>query len=170
MGLRSYLLKRTVNTAILIVFVILLNFIILAVMPGSAGSIDLIASNPRLTQEQKAAAILREGFRYGIYCAVDKDGNGVPCPIWTKFERYFVQMITFQFGNSYTTGNSVIHDAVSSGKLVNTLLLLGTSSIIAIVIGVFLGVIAARKRGSVFDSSMVTGALQPIPCQPFGWG
>ncbi len=170
MGLRSYLLKRTANTAILIVFVIVLNFIIFAVMPGSAGSIDLIASNPRLSAEQRARAILTEGFRYGIFCSVDENGNGVPCPIWTKFERYFVQMITFNFGNSFQTGNSVIHDAVSTGRLANTLLLLGTSSVIAIIVGVFLGVLAARRRGSIFDSTMVTSALTTYSLPTFWMG
>jgi len=171
LGLRGYILKRTLNTILLVVFVIVLNFIIFTVMPGTQGAIDLIAQNPRLSQEQRTALIAREEERFGLRCGTDpKTGEGIGCPIYTSFERYFVQMITFRFGTSFQTGNSVIHDAVSTGRLVNTLLLLGVSSVIAIVIGIFLGVIAARKRGGVFDSTMVTGALTTFSLPTFWIG
>ena len=171
MGLRSYLMKRTLNTIILVIFVIVLNFIIFEVMPGQQGAIELIVANPKLTQAQKAVLIARDEERFGLRCGTDPaTGAGFPCPIWTKFERYFIQMITFQFGTSFQTGNPVLQDAVGSGRLVNTLLLLGISSVVAIVVGIFLGVIAARKRGSPFDSSMVTGALTTYSLPTFWMG
>jgi peptide/nickel transport system permease protein len=171
MGLRTYLAKRALNTIILVVFVIVLNFIIFEIMPGSQGSIDLIASNPKLTQAQKALLLAREEERFGLRCGTDPNtGAPITCPVWTKFERYFVQMITFQFGSSFQTGNPVIQDAVGSGRLVNTLLLLGTSSVIAIIVGIFIGVVAARRRGSIFDSTMVTGALTTYSLPTFWMG
>ena len=119
MGLRSYLLKRTINTIILVVFVIVLNFIIFTVLPGSAGSIELIASNPHLNPQQRQILLQKEELRYGLICGVDSTGATIPCPVWVKFEKYFVQMVTFQFGNSYKTGNPVVTDIISSGRLAN---------------------------------------------------
>src|SRR2546425_6025862 len=159
MGLRGYLVKRTINTLLLIVFVIVLNFVIFELMPGTQGVIETIESNPKLTPEHRQALILQEEERYGLVCGVNEHGDGIPCPIWAQFGKYFISMITFNFGSSFQTGNPVVKDIIGSEKLANTLMLLGSSSVLAIIIGVFLGVIAAKKRGSLLDSGMVTASL-----------
>ena len=170
MGLRGYLLKRLLNTIVLVVFVICVNYVIFEEIPGTQGAIALLAENPKIPPETKAIIIAREETRFGIRCATNPDGSGVPCPIWTKFEHYFISMATFQFGRSFQTGNTVVHDLVNTGRLVNTLTLLGASSIMAIIIGVFLGAIAARKRGGLFDSSMVTTSLTTFSLPTFWLG
>ena len=170
MGLRGYLLKRILNTVVLIVFVIVLNFMIFELLPGDIAAIDLLASNPRLSPHERDLLLARQELRFGLRCATNPDGSGVPCPIYTKFERYFVSLLTFQFGNSFVSGYPVTHDILSSGKLVNTLLLLGTSSVLAILIGVFLGVVSARKRGGILDSTMVTTSLTTYSLPTFWIG
>ncbi len=168
MGFRGYLAKRTINTIILVIFVIVLNFIIFEVMPGAQGSIDELVQNPKIPQADKQRFIIEEETRFGLRCGTDPNTHaGIPCPIWTKFGKYFIAMVTFNFGTSFQTGNTVIHDIVSTGRLVNTLLLLGVSSVVAIVIGVFLGVLAARKRGSMFDSAWVTASLTTFSLPTF---
>lgn len=171
MGFRGYLIKRVINTLILILFVIALNFIIFEVMPGQSGSIQALAQNPKIPAEARQQFLLDEETRLGLICGVDPKTNiGIPCPIWTKFERYFVAMVTFNFGTSFQTGNPVVKDIVQSGRLVNTLLLLGVSSVIAIVLGVFLGTLAAKKRGSMFDSAWVTTSLTTFSLPTFWMG
>jgi len=168
-GFRGYLLKRTINTLILVLFVIVLNFVIFELMPGQQGSLAALAQNPKIPPEAKAKFILSEGQRLGIYCDV-KDGVGIPCPIWTKFEKYFIAMVTFNFGVSFQTGSPVTHDILQSGRMTNTLLLLGVSSVIAIILGVFLGTLAAKKRGSFFDSAAVTTSLTTFSLPTFWMG
>jgi len=68
-------------------------------------------------------------------------------------------MITFNFGNSFQTGDPITQDMIQTGRLTNTLLLIGVSSVIALALGIFLGVISAKKMGSVLDSSLVTTSL-----------
>jgi peptide/nickel transport system permease protein len=68
-------------------------------------------------------------------------------------------MLTFNFGISFRTQHPVVQDMIQSGKLYNTLLLLGSSTVLSIVIGIFLGVIAARRRGSGFDTANVSSSL-----------
>ena len=157
MGFRGYLIKRTINTLVLILFVILLNFVIFELLPGQQGSIAAIAENPKLPQAVRKQIVFDEELRLGLVCGGTAD-NPVPCQIWDKFAKYFVAMVTFNFGYSFQTGNPVIQDIVQSGRLENTLLLLGVSSVIAIVVGIFLGTLAARKRGSMFDSAWVTAS------------
>jgi peptide/nickel transport system permease protein len=169
MGLRGYLLKRTINTVILILFVIVVNFIIFEAIPGETGAIQLLAENPKLPPATKEHIIQVEEQRFGIICPTASDPMA-HCPVWTKFERYFVQMLTFQFGISFQSGNTVVHDLASTGKLANTLTLLGVSSVISIIIGIFLGVLTARRRGGAFDGSMVTASLTTYSLPTFWLG
>jgi len=169
LGFRGYLIKRTINTLVLILFVILLNFVIFELLPGQQGSIAAIAENPKLPQAVRKQIVFDEELRLGLVCGGTAD-NPVPCQIWDKFAKYFVAMVTFNFGYSFQTGNPVIQDIVQSGRLENTLLLLGVSSVIAIVVGIFLGTLAARKRGSMFDSAWVTASLTTFSLPTFWMG
>src|SRR2546428_4772321 len=101
-------------------------------MPGVQGAIAALQGNPRATPQ--GFKILAD--RYGLNASPE-----------TRFLNYFWSMLTFNFGNSYNTQHLVLTDMISSGKLANTLLLLGSSTVLSIVIGIFLGVLAARRRG-----------------------
>jgi len=169
MGVRGYLAKRTINTLILVLFVIFLNFVIFELMPGEAGAIDNLVGSPKLMGPARDAVIQAEKIRLGLLCPMGNNTYG-PCPLSTKFERYFTAMVTFNFGYSFQTGQPVIHDLAQTGRLTNTLLLLGTASAIAIVLGVFLGSLSARKRGSMFDSAAVTTSLTTFSLPTFWMG
>src|SRR5574341_595295 len=148
MGLRGYLLKRTINTIILIVFVITLNFVIFQLMPGVQGAIANLISNPRRTDNTSVERLLK---LYNI-CKDFVNGECVPNTLWDRFSTYFVNMLTFQFGDSFQTGKTVMHDMISTGRLVNTLTLLGVATAVSLLIGTLLGVLVAARRGSMFDS------------------
>ena len=167
MGLRAYLLKRLINTIILILFVITLNFIIFELMPGLQGAIVNLISNPKVNQNpaQKEALLKL----YGI-CQSFVNGNCVPYPIQNRFATYFVNMITFQFGDSFQTGQPVLHDMITTGKLENTLILLGTATALSLLIGTLLGVLVASKRGSIIDSGWVTTSLITFSLPTFYMG
>jgi len=145
MGLRGYVLRRSAYTVVLLFFVITLNFFIFEVMPGSP--LDVLA-NPQYLRNPDQ---LDEAIRlFGL----DKG------PV----ERYFIyakNMLTFNFGYAYGVGtisNTLVSAQIAS-RLTNTLLLIGLSSIISIVVGIFLGVYAAARRGGIFDSLQVTSSL-----------
>src|SRR5262249_6037749 len=106
MGFRGYLIKRTINTLILILFVIVLNFVIFELMPGQQGSIAALAQNPKIPQEAKAKFLISEETRLGIICPTASNPSAA-CPVWVKFDKYFMAMITFNFGVSFQTGRPV---------------------------------------------------------------
>ena len=157
------MIKRLINTAILLVFVILLNFAIFELLPGTQGSIANLIQNPRVSPD----ALKHLEIVYGICSGFDASGKCIPASVWDKFTVYFIRMITFNFGTSQQTGAPVLYDIVNSGRLVNTLLLLGVSTAIALVLGIMLGVVAASRRGSLFDSSSVVVSLTTFSLPTF---
>ncbi len=167
MGLRAYLLKRLLNTVILVLFVITLNFIIFELMPGLQGAIVNLISNPKVNQNpaQKEALLKL----YGL-CQSFVNGVCVPNPIQNRFATYFVNMLTFRFGDSFQTGQPVLHDMITTGKLENTMVLLGTATALSLLIGTLLGVLVASKRGSLFDSGWVTTSLVTYSLPTFYMG
>lgn len=158
MGLRGYILKRSINTVILIFFVITVNFVLFELMPGTQGSIEVLASSGRIRSEEQYHRLLNlYGFCNKEIFALNK--TCVATPTHERYLTYVVNMLTFQFGISYQTGHEVVEDIVESGRLANTVLLIGTSSLLSIILGILLGVFAAHKRGGLFDSTSVSSSL-----------
>ena len=155
MGLRGYIVRRLVYTIVLTLFVIVLNWVIFQAMPGLQGAIAALQGNPRATPQ----GFITLQNRYGLNASPE-----------TRFLNYFWSMLTFNFGNSYNTQHLVLTDMISSGKLANTLLLLGSSTVLSIVIGIFLGVLAARRRGGVVDNVAVTASLTTFSLPTFFMG
>jgi len=153
--LRGYIVRRLVYTIVLTLFVIVLNWVIFQAMPGVQGAIAALQGNPRATPQ----GFITLQNRYGLNASPE-----------TRFLNYFWSMLTFNFGNSYNTQHLVLTDMISSGKLANTLLLLGSSTVLSIVIGIFLGVLAARRRGGVVDNVAVTASLTTFSLPTFFMG
>lgn len=166
MGLRGYLLKRLLNTVILVIFVIIVNFVIFELLPGPNGAIQNLIGKPMQNQQ----AIRNLEIQLGLCKGFDANGACIVPSLWDKFVIYFKNMLTFQFGNSQQTGDPVMYDMMSTGRLWNTLELLGTATAISLIIGIFLGVIVASRRGGVFDSSMVTVSLTTFSLPTFFMG
>jgi len=167
-GLRAYILKRALNTIILVLFVIVINFLIFELLPGTSGAIANLVSTGKITNHATVNALLiKDGFCSGFTA----QGQCIPTNVWDQFTSYFRNMLTFQFGVSYQPPNqSIFDEMISSGRLLNTLMLLGASTALSLVIGIFLGVYAAAKRGSLFDSGWVTASLVTFSLPTFFMG
>ena len=166
MGLRGYLVKRLLNTAILVIFVIIVNFAIFELLPGPNGALANLTGrahgNPQAIQNLQINLGLCTGFT--------ADNKCIAPSVWDKFAIYFKNMLTFQFGQSQQSGNSVLSDMISTGRLWNTLTLLGTATAVSLAVGIFLGVLVASRRGTLFDSSMVTVSLTTFSLPTFFMG
>jgi len=156
MGLKGYVCKRIVYMLVLTFLVASFNFILFNMLPGSPLEQFMVkaAGAGRLTPETLAS--LKEKF-------------GIGKPLHEKYFLYVRNMILWDFGESYAGGASV--KATIMDRLPNTLLLMGISSMLAIIVGVLLGVIAAYKRGSFLDTATVTTSLglYAIPIFWIGW-
>ena len=156
MSLRTYLLKRLIYTVVLIFFVIILNWIIFEAMPGLNGTLySVLGQRGRIGPAQQQQQI-------EIY--------GLDKPYWTQFYDYIKALLTFNFGFSSQDNAAVSYDLINSGRLFNTLELLGTSTVMAIVIGTVLGIIISRKRGTSIDNFWVTASLTTYSLPTFFMG
>ncbi len=155
MTLRSYIARRLAYTFVLVIFTIILNWIIFQLMPGLQGAFAALQGRQNTPQEA-----------YDRYIAL----YGLNKPPLDRFLNYFWSMLTLNFGTSFQTNHLVIDDIVQSGRLSNTLLLLGSSTVLSIVIGVFLGVIVSHRRGGVVDNFWVSASLTTFSLPTFWIG
>ena len=82
---------------------------------------------------------------------------GLDQPIWTQYLYYLKNFFSGNFGVSFHYGEPVQN--IIWNRLPNTILLFTTSTILAALAGVFLGKIAAWRRGERTDTVMTIGAL-----------
>lgn len=116
------------------------NFVLFRVLPGDP--LKLIARAGRLSEE--TIARLQEIF-------------GLNQPMWKQYLIYLKNIVTGEFGLSITYHKPVMD--VIGERLGNTLILLAAATVIVILVGVGLGIVAAMRRGSRVDRSLVIGSM-----------
>jgi len=127
MDFGKILAKRFGYGLILLIAVLVLNFTLITIAPGDVA--DSIGGDMG-GADATVIAEIRE--RYGL----DQ-------PFWVQLWRYVSGVATFDLGYSYFYNAPVT--TLILEKLPATLLLVISSQILAIVLGTFLGVVAARK-------------------------
>jgi ABC-type dipeptide/oligopeptide/nickel transport system permease component len=75
---------------------------------------------------------------------------GLDLPLWEQYWNFLVQLLHGDLGNSYVTHNTVAHELLS--RTPSTLALTGSAMLVAIVVGVPLGLVAGIRPGSVLDN------------------
>jgi peptide/nickel transport system permease protein len=136
----GYLARKLAILALTLLAVATFNFILFRVLPGNPIQLQARAGN--LSPE--AIQRLRE-----IY--------GLDQPLISQYFIYLRDVFTGQFGTSITYQRPVID--IIAERMLNTLILLSAATILVIVLGIGLGIVAAARRGSRIDSSVVVGAL-----------
>jgi len=152
MGLRTYILKRSIYSFVLIIFVLILNFAIFELMPGDPMA---LFANPARLKDKVQVEEMRRAW-------------GFDQPLYVRFVKYLSNMLTWQFGISYISMDYISKEVAE--RLLNTFLLVGVSTVFSIIIGLTLGVIAAYKRGGTFDSIAVLSSLTTYSLPTFWMG
>jgi peptide/nickel transport system permease protein len=93
---------------------------------------------------------------------------GLNRPIPAQYWEWFTRLLTGDWGHSYRDGQPVM--AVISSHLWATLELMGASSFVAILIGIWVGVLGAIKRYSLFDYLATVGAMIALSIPTFWFG
>lgn len=130
--MRRYLLKRTVFALATIFIAISVNFLLFRVLPGSAVT--------RLSRVPNASPQLKESLERQF---------GLDKPLWQQYFIYLKQLAHGNLGISYSNQQPVFDNLMRA--LLNTLPLVATGTILAILIGTAAGVFAAVRRGSAAD-------------------
>lgn len=132
LGAARYILSKVGGALISLALVIILGFFLFKLMPGDP--VALMAKERPMTAAQMAQLRAQLGL--------DK-------PLIEQFWNYLVNVFTLNFGTSYVYKQSVA--SLIGQYFWNTILLTGTSAVIAIALGLWLGQRSGWKHGTWFD-------------------
>jgi peptide/nickel transport system permease protein len=127
-----YLLRRLLIAIPSLLGISLILYTVLALAPGDP--FGELASNPNVPPE--VAAALRTQF-------------GLDDPVWLRYLHWLVAMLHGDWGFSFVSRVDV--DALIWQRLPTTLLVIGSSQVLALVIALPVGVYSATRPYSVFD-------------------
>jgi peptide/nickel transport system permease protein len=145
----SYVARKLGWAALTLFFVLTVNFFLFRVMPGDP--VALLARSQRLTPE----AVAEQKALYGL----DQ-------PMLQQFLTYLWQTLTGHLGSSLVSGQPVTR--VIGARVWPTVLLVGTGTTLAILVGVLAGIRAGWFRGTRFDRGSLYGSML-LYSTPEGW-
>src|SRR5258705_2640587 len=146
-----YVANRLMQAMLLLVIVSALGFAILHLAPG--GPLSQFAVSSQMSQEDLA----RVPGQLGL---------DPPLPI--QYLDWFGRMLRGDWGRSYRDGEAVL--SVIGSHLGATLELMTTATVIAILLGCWIGVLGAVRRYSLFDSLATVGAMIALSIPTFWFG
>ncbi|MFO8069549.1 MAG: ABC transporter permease [Alkalibacterium sp.] len=130
--MKKYILKRVGMSVVTLLIIVLVLFTLMQLLPGSP------FNDERLSIEQQQVLMTKYGLN-----------DSVP----VQFFRYVKNMLTGDFGKSYTISKDTDVSLLLQSRLPTSLLLGGLSILLGSVAGLFLGVAAALKHNSLLDSA-----------------
>ena len=144
-----YLGRKVLQAILTIVFVVILNFLLFRMMPGSPERILL--RNPHLNQQTVAAA----RAKWGLDKPLLPIGISISPPSLTlnaesQLVSYLEATASGDFGLSFQFRGKSVVDVISA-RFWPTIILIGLAELIAIVVGLTLGSMAGWKRGGGLD-------------------
>ncbi len=155
-----YILQKVAWALLTIAFVVVLNFFLFRVLPGDPARAGL--RDPRLTAQAVEAIRVRYGLdKPVINCFQQLNplqlGDCLVNPLDTQFFIYVGNLLRGELGISYHSNQPVLD--VLLERLWNTVLLIGAGQVLAIVIGIVLGVLASWKVRTGLDYGALVGGL-----------
>jgi peptide/nickel transport system permease protein len=153
MGLKEYVGKRVGQGIITIILAVVLNFILFRIMPGDPTR--AVSGDPRVDTATRLALIAKFGL--------DR-------PLFEQFFLYLMNLMKGEFGISFVQIGRPVIDIILGRKMINTLVLMGSSMFLAFILGITIGVVAAWKRGTKIDISFIVFSLTTYSMPVFWFG
>jgi len=151
MSLRRYVVRRTLLTLPILLGVSVLTFGLVKLLPGTP--VDYVL------QFQEATPELRASLRAQYH--LDE-------PLWKQYLLWLNDVLHLDFGDRVVSDRSV--SAAIAERLPETLVLGGAAFLIALLVGVPAGVVAAVRRGTLLDEGSRVVALAGIATPNFWLG
>jgi peptide/nickel transport system permease protein len=150
-GRGTYLVAKVGWAVLTLALVITFNFVLFRILPGDPAR--SVAHDPRVSPGTLAALTARFGLDKPLF--LDLDGGN---PFDSQFVAYVGRLAEGDLGVSYNFRDRPVADMLGIG-LVNTLWLILPAQILAILIGVAAGLVAAWRRGTPLDAGALTIGL-----------
>ncbi|HVY99511.1 MAG TPA: ABC transporter permease subunit [Dongiaceae bacterium] len=129
----------------------LLTFVLIHSIPGDP--IQMMLGEKVIDPARKAAMLAQYGLDQ---------------PLWVQFLQYIWHVMQGDFGKSIVTKNPVLDDFFSLFPA--TIELSVCAMVFAIAVAIPAGVLAAEKRGSIYDHTLMGAALTGYSMPIFWWG
>jgi peptide/nickel transport system permease protein len=125
---------RRLGAAIPVVIgITLIAFVLVHVVPGDPAKVILYGANASPEQ----IATLRQQL-------------GLDDPLWRQYADFAINLVHGNLGTSFLTQTPVSHELLSRAP--STLILTATSMLVAVLVGVPLGLVAGMRPGSILDT------------------
>lgn len=147
----AFLFKRLVQSIVLLVIVSVIGFTVLNLIPG--GPMAQYSLDPGMTQDDMDRLAEQLGLNR---------------PIYVQYFDWAWRLLQGDWGTSFRDGNPVT--TVIGRHVFATFLLMGSSTIIAIAIGTWIGIRGATHRYSAFDYTATIGAMVALSIPTFWFG
>jgi peptide/nickel transport system permease protein len=147
----AFLLRRLGQSLLLLLIVSVIGFAILHLAPG--GPLSQFAAGGDMTQ----ADLDRIAEQLGL---------NRPLPV--QYVEWLWRMLSGDWGLSYRDQQPVLH--IIASHLGATLELMLTSTLLAMLIGAWVGILGAIRRYSLFDSLATVGAMIALSIPTFWFG
>lgn len=147
----SYAFWRIIHSIPLVIGVSIIGFGIMHLAPG--GPLAVYTLNPTIT--------VTDIERIKVALGLDQ-------PIHIQYLTWAKSMLTGTWGFTFFGGRPVLEVIVE--RLPATMILMGTSMALAMLIGTAIGMLGAVRRGSIFDYLSTTGAMLALSFPTFWFG
>jgi len=134
--MRQFIIQRLVGLLGIMLGISFVTFSLTQLAPGDPAEILLELQNPGVPSTREAIRAYRTQL-------------GLDDPAPTRYLRWLGDLLRGDLGVSYRTGQPIAIEIAA--RLPGTLVLTGTSLALAVSVGVPLGILAALRRGSVWD-------------------
>jgi ABC-type dipeptide/oligopeptide/nickel transport system permease component len=134
-------------------------------VPTLLGGFIVIFLITRMVPGDPVMLIMEEYYTQESYDAIE-ERLGLHRPIWQQFIYSLTDALRGDFGTSFQNNRPVTVNI--GGQLVDTLLLTGAALLLAGLIGIPAGVVAAVRRNTWVDYLAMVGALLAL-CAPVFW-
>jgi peptide/nickel transport system permease protein len=147
----KYLIRRLLQAIPVLFIITMVLFLILQLQPEHPW--DLLLHNPRITPQDRARVLHYYGFDQ---------------PIWVQYLYYVRNLGHFDLGTSYFSHTATL--TLIEERLPNTLVLMTAYYIVTLAIAIPIGIIAAVRQYSKFDTFVTTSAFFGFSLPNFWFG
>ncbi|MBN1178161.1 MAG: ABC transporter permease [Anaerolineae bacterium] len=153
---RNYVLRKVVFAFFTLLAVLVFNFFLFRVLPGDP--VRLIIHSPRMTREAQERIRIQFGLDRPVWFDAEALREGdLARAVDTQFTAYVRNLLRGNLGISFASRRDVSDMLVE--RAWRTVVLVLGGDVIAIVFGMALGLIAAWRRGTRLDTTILLAAL-----------
>ncbi len=152
----NYLLRKLGFAAATLAAVLVFNFVLFRILPGDP--VKLIIHSPRMTREAQERIRSNFGLDKPLWLDVErlKEGDVVGA-LDSQFTTYLGNLFRGELGISFASRQDV--SQMLSERVWRTVVLVMAGDVIAIFLGMALGMVAAWRRGTRLDAGILLSAL-----------